>query len=116
MTNPRHSSLVKGLYYTLAHTLGPRTEDTNVTRQKGSCPCEIHSLVGAKNINQRSPHGISPCSGYYEGKVSQGNTSQGGRGGVSGSVPEKSSGEEVVLQAEHSAVWRSLVREAGTEG
>lgn len=72
--------------------------------------------MGVENINQRSPQGLSPCSGYDEGKVAQGNTSQGGRGRVSGSVPEKSSGEEVVLQAENSAIWRSVVSERGDRG
>lgn len=50
--DPRHSPLVKGLYCTLACTLactlGPGTEDTKVSRPKGSCFCEIPSLVGTK--------------------------------------------------------------------
>lgn len=97
--------------------VGTRTEDTKVMRPKWSCQCEIHSLVGMKNIKDLHQH-VSPCSGSYEGKVPQGNTIQGrvkrGRGEV-GCVSEKSSGE-VELQAETSSTQRSLVNEGGGRG
>lgn len=82
--------------------LGRGTENTKVARPKGYCPCEVHSLVGMKNVNQRFPPTRLPAEGTVKGKCLRRTQSRGGWGGVDGCESEKSSGEEVVLQGETS--------------
>lgn len=39
--------------------LGRGTENTKVARPKGSCPCEVHSLVGTKTLTADSHQHVS---------------------------------------------------------